>query len=78
LASLIFYYLAIKIILNDSKENVPGNTAIMLYFIFTAARWPNFRPNNSKEAQKNCLWPEKLEAVKWQNLAKSGRKEAGN
>jgi hypothetical protein len=44
----------------------------------TSARWPNFRLNNSKEAQKNCPWPEKkLEAVNWQNLAKSGRKEAG-
>jgi hypothetical protein len=37
---------------------------------------PNFRPNNSKQGQKNCPWPEKLEAVKWQNLAKSGQKEA--
>jgi hypothetical protein len=26
----------------------------------TAARWPNFRPNNSKEAQKKCPWPEKI------------------
>jgi hypothetical protein len=26
---------------------------------------------------KNCQWPEKLEAVKWQNFAKTGRKESG-
>jgi hypothetical protein len=26
----------------------------------TVARWPNFRPNNSKEAPKNCQWPEKI------------------
>jgi hypothetical protein len=32
---------------------------------FTVARWPNFRPNNSKEAPQNCPWPEKnLEAEK--------------
>jgi hypothetical protein len=46
-------------------------------FLNTVARWPNFRPNNSKEAPKNCPWPEKLEAEKWQNFTKSGRKEAG-
>jgi hypothetical protein len=43
----------------------------------TVARWPNFWPNNSKEAPKNYSWSEKIEAVKWQNLAKSGSKEAG-
>jgi hypothetical protein len=43
----------------------------------TGARWPNFRPNNSKEAPKNYLWPEKIGGRKWQNLAKSSRKEAG-
>jgi hypothetical protein len=26
----------------------------------TVARWPNFQPNNSKEAQKNSPWPEKI------------------
>jgi hypothetical protein len=46
--------------------------------IFTAARWPNFRPNNSKEAPKKCPWPEKIGGrkiaefrQKWQ---KRGRK----
>jgi hypothetical protein len=43
----------------------------------TAARWPNFRPNNSKEAPIKCPWPEKFDAVKLQNLDQSGRKEAG-
>jgi hypothetical protein len=43
----------------------------------TVARWPIFRLNNSKEAQKIVHGRTKLEAVKWQNWAKSGRKEAG-
>jgi hypothetical protein len=43
----------------------------------TVARWPNFRPNNSKEAPKNVHGRKKMEAVKVQNLEKSGRKEAG-
>jgi hypothetical protein len=30
-----------------------------------------------KRPQKNVYGRRKLEAVKWQNLAKSGRKEAG-
>jgi hypothetical protein len=34
------------------------------------------RPNNSKEAQKIVYGRKKLEALKWQNLAKSGSKEA--
>jgi hypothetical protein len=46
--------------------------------VTTGARWPNFRPNNSKEAPKNCQWPEKLEAVKWQNLAKVAEKRPEN
>jgi hypothetical protein len=33
-----------------------------------------FRPNNSKEAPKNSPWPEKFEALKGQNVAKSDRK----
>jgi hypothetical protein len=28
--------------------------------VHTVARWPNYRPNNSKEASKNCPWPEKI------------------
>jgi hypothetical protein len=42
----------------------------------TAAKWPNFRPNNSKEAPKKYPWPEKIRGHKMQNLDKSGRKEA--
>jgi hypothetical protein len=41
--------------------------------LITVARWPNFPPNSSKEAPKNCPCPE---AVNKQNLAKSSRKEA--
>jgi hypothetical protein len=26
----------------------------------TVARWPFFRPNNSKQAGKKYLWPEKI------------------
>jgi hypothetical protein len=54
-----------------------GSAARRISAASTAARWPNFRPNNSKGAPKKFPWPKKLEAVKLQNLDKSGRKEAG-
>jgi hypothetical protein len=37
----------------------------------TGARWPNFRPNNSKQALKNCPWPEKIGGRK---IAEFGKK----
>jgi hypothetical protein len=43
-----------------------------MYWI-TGARWPNFRPNNSKEAPKNYLWPEKIGGRK---MAEFGKKIA--
>jgi hypothetical protein len=42
--------------------------------LITGARWPNFRPNTLKEAQKIVHGRKKLEAVKWQNFAKSAGK----
>jgi hypothetical protein len=56
-----------------------GCTLALLYvlrlpIVFTVASWPNFRPNNSKEAPKIVHGPKKLEAVKWQNLPKRARK----
>jgi hypothetical protein len=38
---------------------------------------PNFLSNNSKEAKKICPGRKKFEATKWQNVAKSGRRETG-
>jgi hypothetical protein len=60
-------------------ESLPSTTGYLLLplHIHTGARWPNFRPNNSKEAPKIAHGRKKLKAVKWQNLAKSSRKEAG-
>jgi hypothetical protein len=52
----------------------------MLYFLIlsTAARWPNFRPNNSKEAPKKYPWPKKIGGCKIaefrQKWQKRGRK----
>jgi hypothetical protein len=42
---------------NYSLEKIIKNSFI--FIINTAARWPNFRPNNSKEAPKKYPWPEK-------------------
>jgi hypothetical protein len=42
----------------------------------TVARWPNFRPNNSKQAPKIIFGREKSVAGKPLNLFKSCRKEA--
>jgi hypothetical protein len=39
--------------------------------VVTVARRPNFRLNNSKEALKNCPWPEKIGGRK---MAKFGKK----
>jgi hypothetical protein len=40
----------------------------------TGARWTNFRPNISKEAPKNCLWPEKVGGSKMTKLSKKWQK----
>jgi hypothetical protein len=40
----------------------------------TVARWPNFRPNNSKEAPKNCPWPEKIGGRKMEDFGKKWQK----
>jgi hypothetical protein len=46
--------------------------------IITGARWPNFRPNNSKEVSKNYPWPEKIGSHKMAEVGKSGRKRPEN
>jgi hypothetical protein len=40
----------------------------------TAARWPNFRPNNSKQAPKICPWPEKIGGRKMAEFDKKWQK----
>jgi hypothetical protein len=50
--------------MNDAHCRISGfisaNSLMLIGILTTVARWPNFRPNNSKEAQKNCPWPEKI------------------
>jgi hypothetical protein len=54
----------------------PSTRAILLPL--TVARWPTFRPNiNQNRPPKVFLGWKKLDAVKGQNIAKSGRKQAG-
>jgi hypothetical protein len=43
---------------------------------YIVPRWPNFRPNNFKEAKK--IKAEKMEATKLIFLGKRGRKKVGN
>jgi hypothetical protein len=38
-------------------------------FAFTAARWPNFRPNDSKEVRKNFHGRKKFEAIQFRKKA---------
>jgi hypothetical protein len=40
----------------------------------TAARWPNFQPNNSKEGPPKCLWPEKIKGCKIAEFTQKGQK----
>jgi hypothetical protein len=40
----------------------------------TVARWPNFLPNNSKEAPKNCPWPGKIGGRKKAEFGKKWQK----
>jgi hypothetical protein len=40
----------------------------------TVARWQNFRPNNSKEAPKNCPWAEKIGGLKMAEFGKKWQK----
>jgi hypothetical protein len=44
----------------------------------TVARWPNFRPNNSKEAPKNCPWLEKIGGWKMAEYGKKWQKRLEN
>jgi hypothetical protein len=45
----------------------------------TVARWPFFRPNNTKQAVKKYFWPEKIGGRTATNLSekrlKTGRKK---
>jgi hypothetical protein len=45
----------------------------------TVARWPNFRPNNTKQAGKKYFWPEKIGGRTATNFSekwlKTGRKK---
>jgi hypothetical protein len=45
-----------------------------LDILSTGARWPNFRPNKSKEAAKNCPWPEKIGGRKMAEFGKKWQK----
>jgi hypothetical protein len=45
---------------------------------FTVARWPKILPNNSQQVPTNCPLLKNIDGKKFQNLAKGGRKEAGN
>jgi hypothetical protein len=47
-----------------------------LGFIFSVAKGPKFRPQNSKGAPQKCVWPEKLAAEFSFNMPKKGRKGA--
>jgi hypothetical protein len=42
-------------------------------FKMTGARWPKFRPNNSKKAPNYYLWPEKIGG---REIAEFGKKVA--
>jgi hypothetical protein len=48
---------------------------LQLYNSITGARWPNIRPNNSKEAAKNCPWPEKIGGRKMAEFGKKWKKK---
>jgi hypothetical protein len=65
---------------NGAAYPWPANhRSLTSVIVHTVARWPIFRPNNSKQAGKKYFWPEKIGGRTATNFAeklqKTGRKK---